>query len=131
MIREKMNQQATRSVGVPGHSDVQTAKQSLLLSIYLHDHVVAPGDGSTPSKPLAPTPIGVFNRTNAVEKPREKRKGAKAAENRKVQLTTDNTSSNDRIPNRNSLPRKRSGFSASLSRSAHGRQDERLKISEA
>ncbi len=103
MIREKMNQQATRSVGVPGHSDVQTAKQSLLLSIYLHDHVVAPGDGSTPSKPLAPTPIGVFNRTNAVEKPREKRR---------VIPATDNTPFGDRIPKKNSL--RLSAFSASL-----------------
>ena len=55
-----MNQKATRSVGVPGHSDVQTTKQSLLLGIFLHDHVAAPGDGSTPSKPFAPTPIAVF-----------------------------------------------------------------------
>ena len=53
-----------------------------------------------------------LSRNDADERGREKRIGAKAAENRKGKRVTDNTPFSDRIPNRNSL--RPSAFSASL-----------------
>ena len=55
-----------------------------------------------------------LNRDDADERGREKRRDAKAAENRKGKRVTDNTPFGDRIPNRNTL--RLSAFSAVLSR---------------